>query len=132
MENRAQTGNSNAGPNPTSGAHGNQGYNQPQGGVTGNPGMGGQSGAMQHGGGGGYGGGMPGGGMQGGGMQGGGMQGGGMQGGGMQGGGMQGMQGGARGPGNMVSLLLSSTFTIAEVILALEPMAVGCSILIIV
>lgn len=86
MENRAQTGNSNAGPNPTTG---NQGYNQPQGGNQGG-GFGGQSGAMQQGGG-----------MQGGGMQGGGMQGGGMQGGGMQGGGMQ---GGARGPqGNVVS-----------------------------
>ncbi|KAL3150859.1 hypothetical protein ABBQ32_000612 [Trebouxia sp. C0010 RCD-2024] len=55
MENRAQTGNSNAGPNPTTG---NQGYSQPQGGNQG--GFGGQSGAMQQGGG-----------MQGGGMQGG-------------------------------------------------------------
>ena len=125
MENRAQTGNSNAGPNPTSGAHGNQGYNQPQGGVTGNPGMGGQSGAMQQGGG--HGGGMPG--MQGGGMQGGGMQGGGMQGGGMQGGGMQ---GGARGPqGNMVSLLLLSCTCIllfGKVVSAVELRAIDFSI----
>lgn len=91
MENRAQTGNSNAGPNPTTGAHGNQGYSQPQGGVTGNPG-GQQGGQMQQGGG-------MGSGMQQGGGMGGGMPGQ-MQGGGMQGGGMQ---GGARGPqGNMV------------------------------
>ena len=105
MENRAQTGNSNAGPNPTSGAHGNQGYNQPQGGVTGNPGMGGQSGAMQQGGG--HGGGMP----------------------GMQGGGMQ---GGARGPqGNMVSLLLLSCTCIllfGKVVSAVELRAIDFSI----
>ncbi|KAL0029551.1 hypothetical protein WJX79_003442 [Trebouxia sp. C0005] len=82
LENRAQTGSANAGPNPTSG---NQGYGGQQGGMGGQQGgfggqgmsgqgMGGQGGAMQ----------------QGGGMQGGGMQGGGMGARGPQGG----MQGG--------------------------------------
>ncbi|DBA91633.1 hypothetical protein WJX77_006184 [Trebouxia sp. C0004] len=72
LENRAQTGNANAGPNPTSG---NQGYGGQQGGA------GGQQGGF-----GGQGQGVP---SQGVGGQGGVMQ----QGGGMQGGGM-----GARGP----------------------------------